>query len=340
MSNLTIRDIAKMAGVSPTAVSFVINNRSGVSQETRKKVSEIIQRTGFTPNIHSKRLNSGKSLTIHLVLRHYVYPLYNQFAQETLIGVFKASKAFGYSVVFTYVDEQMGTDQILESVRSKDCDGVILNQFADMALITALQFENIPYVCVDCHLNKDGALPLVEVDYYRAAFQATNYLCQSGHKEIGFIGPALPQNYYTNTFGGYMAALKQSGLIINPSWVFTTDLVEHSAEDVISEFLQSTPLPTAFLCAGDSYAIDTMRCLKSMGLRIPEDISVIGLDDLMVSRYLEPPLTSVTFNKEQIGYLATELLYQIIQNQPYNSVNLISTTLEIRGSVKNITNGE
>lgn len=340
MANLTIRDIAKMAGVSPTAVSFVINNRSGVSEETRKKVMDIIHRTGFTPNVHTRRLNLGKSFTVHVVLRHYEYHLYNQFAQETLIGIFKASKTFGYSVVFTYVDEKMGHEQIIESVRSKDCDGVILNQFFNYSLISALRREHIPFVCIDCHINKDGTMPLVEVDYYDAAYKATSFLCQNGHKEIGFIGPELPQDYYSNTFSGYMAALKDAGLVINPSWIFSTTSVERSAEDVISEFLQSTALPTAFFCAGDSYAIDTMHCLKALGLRIPEDVSVIGLDDLLVARYLEPPLTSMTFDKETIGYQAMELLYQIIQQQPHISVNMIETTLVKRRSVKNMCDSE
>lgn len=336
MANLTIRDIAKMAGVSPTAVSFVINNRSGVSQETRKKVMDIIKRTGFTPNVHTRRLNLGKSFAIHVVLRHYEYHLYNQFAQETLVGIFKASKAFGYSVIFTYVDEKMGHEQIIESVRSKDCDGVILNQFSDFALISALRRENIPFVCIDCHMKKDGSLPLVEVDYYHAAMQATAYLYQNGHREIGFIGPELPQDYYSTTFGGYLEALKSAGLVVDPAWIFTTKSIERSAEDVISNFLTSTTLPTAFLCAGDSYAIDTMRCLKRMGLRVPDDVSVIGLDDLMVARYLDPPLTSMTFDKEAIGYQAMELLYQIIQTQPHTPVNLIETQLVERASVKKL----
>ena len=334
MATLTIRDIAKMAGVSPTAVSFVINNREGVSEETRRQVLDIIKRTGYTPNIHTRRLNLGKSFTIHVVLRHFEYPLHNQFALETLNGIFTASKAIGYSVIFTYVDEKMGFEQVIESIRSKDCDGVILYQFADFSLISALRRENIPFVCIDCHVSKDSALPMVEVNYYEAAYKATKYLCDSGHKDIGFIGADVPQNYHTATFSGYLAALKEANQVCNPTWLFTTAAVEVSSEAEIGQFLRSITLPTAFFCAGDSYAIDTIRSAKAMGLRIPEDLSIIGLDDLLVSRYLDPPLTSLSFDKEGMGSKATELLYQIIQQQPFETINLFRTFVVPRGSVK------
>ena len=309
MAALTIRDIAKMAEVSPTAVSFVINHREGVSEETRKRVLDIIQRTGYTPNIHTRRLNLGKSFAIHVVLRHYEYPLHNQFVLETLNGIFSASKSMGYSVIFTSVNDKMGFEQVIESIRSKDCDGVILYQFADFSLISALRKENIPFVCIDCHVARDSGLPMVEVNYYEAAYQATKYLCDNGHRDIGFIGADIPQNYHSATFSGYLAALKEANLVCNPAWLFSTSAVEVSSEAEIGKFLRSITLPTAFFCAGDSYAIDTIRCAKVMGLRIPEDLSVIGLDDLLVSRYLDPPLTSLSFDKEGIGSKATELLY-------------------------------
>ena len=336
MAALTIRDIARMAGVSTTAVSFVLNNRSGVSDATREKVQEIIRRTGFTPNVHTRRLNLGKSFTIHVVLRQYSYSLFNQFALETLSGIFKASKALGYSIMFTFVDDDMDCEQIIDSVRSKDCDGVILNQVSDPSLISLLQREEIPFVCVDSHIKQDGNLPLVEVDYFDAAYQATKYLISCGHRNIGFIGPETPAEYYVSTFGGYTAALKDSNLVCVPAWMPEISYSEQSVETCIDRLLQQEHLPTAFLCAGDSFAIDTVRCAKARGLRIPEDISIMSLDDLLVSRYLDPPLSSMTFNKELLGEKAMQLLYQLIQGEPHETVNLIKTTPVERASVKKI----
>ena len=336
MGHLTISDIARMAGVSTTAVSFVLNDRPGVSEATREKVKEIIRQTGFIPNVHTRRLNLGKSFTIHVVLRQYGHNLYNQFALETLSGIFAQSKALGYSILFTFVDDEMDCDQIIDSVRSKDCDGVILYQVADPNLIALLQQENTPFVCVDSHLPQDGTLPLVEVDYYDAAYQATRYLYDCGHRDIGFIGPEIPAEYYMSTFSGYTAALKDCRLVCNPAWLAQLTFEEESAEIVIDKLLKANSLPTAFLCAGDAYAINTIHCAKARGLRIPEDISIMSLDDLFMSRYIDPPLSTMSFDKELVGERAMRLLYRIMTNEEYEPVKIIKTTPVERKSVKKI----
>ena len=336
MGSLTIRDIARMAGVSTTAVSFVLNNRGGVSEATREKVQAIIRSTGFTPNVHTRRLNLGKSNTIHVVLRQYGYSLDNQFALETLSGIFTESKALGYSIIFTFVDDHMDCEQILDSVRSKDCDGVILNQVSDPGLIASLQQENIPFVCVDAHIAKDSNLPMVEVDYYDAAYQATTYLRSCGHTQIGFIGPEVPAEFYVSTFGGYTAALSDAKLICDPAWLLELSFNRQSLDERIDRLLKSEHLPTAFLCAGDAFAIDTIRCLKARGLKVPEDISIMSLDDLLVSRYLDPPLSTMTFQKDQLGKTAMHLLHQIMAGEAHEAVNLIKTTPVERASVKKL----
>ncbi len=336
MANLTIKDIARMAGVSTTAVSFVLNNRSGVSDATRKKVQEIIRQTDFIPNVHTRRLNLGKSFTIHVVLRQYNYGLFNQFALETLSGIFREGKSLGYSIIFTLVDEHMDCEQIIESVRSKDCDGVILNQVSDPTLISQLQKEQIPFVCADAHLPRDTTLPMVEVDYYDAAYQATRYLHNHGHTHIGFIGPQTPVEYHANTFGGYVDYLKDAGLECNLSWISKIPFSEQSAESAIDQLLENEQLPTAILCIGDAFAIDMMARAKARGLKIPDDISVMSLDDLLVSRYLDPPLSTMTFDKELLGAKAMRLLYQIIQGAPYESSNILYTTPVERKSVKTL----
>ena len=336
MANLTIKDIARMAGVSTTAVSFVLNNRSGVSDATREKVQEIIRQTNFIPNVHTRRLNLGKSFTIHVVLRQYPYGLFNQFALETLSGIFRQSKTLGYSILFTLVDDHMDCDQIVESVRSKDCDGVILYQVCDPTLIAQLQKEQIPFVCADAHLPKNTTLPMVEVDYYDAAYQATRYLHQHGHTHIGFISPQIPAEYHANTFGGYMDYLKDAGLECDPNSICKIPFSEASAAATIDQLLNNDRLPTAILCIGDAFAIDVMACAKAKGLRIPDDISIIGVDDLLISRYLDPPLTTMTFDKELLGAKAMELLYRIIQNAEHETTNILYTTPVERKSVKTL----
>lgn len=334
MANLTIKDIARMAGVSTTAVSFVLNNRPGVSDATRQKVQEIIRQTSFIPNVHTRRLNLGKSFTIHVVLKQYAYGLYNQFALETLSGVFKEGKSLGYSIIFTLVDEDMPCEQIIESVRSKDCDGIILNQIDDPQLLSQLQRENIPFVCVDAHLPATSTLPMVEVDYYDAAYRATEHLYQHGHRDIGFIGPENPVEHCANTFRGFTDCLKEKGLFCDPQWIAKMPFSQGSTEAAVDKMLEQEKLPTALLCSCDAVAIDVIRRVKARGIRIPEDISVMGIDDLLVSRYLDPALSTMTFDKELLGAKAMELLYQIMQGAAHENRNTITTVLMERDSVK------
>ena len=172
MEKLTIRDIARMAGVSTTAVSFVLNGRGGVSEATRKRVQQIIQETGFTPNIHTRRLNLKRSNTVHVVMRQYDFSLFNLFAMDVLTGIFRQSKVLGYSIIFTAVETDTECGELMGAIHSKDADGVIFIQVCNEQVIHLLQEEHFPYLCVDSHVPQDGTIPLIEVNYYDATYRA------------------------------------------------------------------------------------------------------------------------------------------------------------------------
>ncbi len=336
MDNLTIKDIARIAGVSTTAVSFVLNDRPGVSEATRQRVQEVIQRTGFIPNAHTRRLNLRKSFSIHVVLHWHSSDLFNQFALEIMHGIFHSSKELGYSITITFVDETMDCTALMESIRSKDCDGVILSQIDDPLFMARLQQEQIPFVCVDSHIKKDRTVPAVDVDYYSAALEAVKHLCDLGHKEIGYLGAATPLEMHNNTFSGYTDALREAGLVCNPAWIASLDFAEQAVSEYFEQLVQKTELPTAFFCPGDAFAIEFVKTVRDHGLRIPEDLSVVSIDDLLISRYLSPPLTTMTFDKEALGSCAVEVLCAILSEKEYEPVTLVPTHLCQRGSVRDL----
>ena len=336
MSNFTIRDIARIAGVSTTAVSFVLNDKPGVSEATRQRVQEVIQRTGFTPNAHTRRLNLRRSFSFHVVLYWHRYDLFNQFALEIMHGIFHSCKELGYDVTITFVDETMDCTALMESVRSKTCDGVILSQIEDPLFIARLQQEDIPFVCVDSHKIEDPTIPSVEVDYYQASYEAVRYLCRCGHTEIGFLGPATPLELRGATFAGYTDALREAGLVCNPAWIAAFPFSADAASRYFDRLTQTASLPSAFFCTGDAFAIDFVRSAQRHGLSIPDDISVISIDDILVSQFLQPPLTTMTFNKELLGSRAVEVLYSMLSEKEYETATLIPTTLCERSSVKNM----
>ena len=340
MSDFTIRDIARIAGVSTTAVSFVRNDKPGVSNATRERVRDIIQRTGFTPNAHTRRLNLGRSFTIHVVLYWHSTDLFNQFALEIMYGIFHSCKELGYGVMITFVDKTMDCTALMESIHSKDCDGVILSQIEDPIFLARLQQENIPFVCVDSHVKKDGTLPLVEVDYYDAAYQAVKYLCQCGHTQIGFLGPSTPLELHSSNFAGYTDALREAGLVCNPAWIGNFDFAPSAAGAYFEKLMQTAALPTAFFCAGDVFAIEFMQTAQRRGYHIPEDVSIISIDDILVSRFVSPALTTMTFDKELLGSCAVDMLYDMISEKEYAPVLLLPAHLCKRNSVRQISADE
>jgi len=336
MANFTIRDIARIAGVSTTAVSFVLNNKPGVSEATRQRVQEVIQRTGFTPNAHTRRLNLRRSFSFHVVLYWHSYDLFNQFALEIMHGIFHSCKELGYDLTITFVDETMDCTALMESVRSKTCDGVILSQIEDPLFIARLQQEDIPFVCVDSHVKEEPSIPRVEVDYYQAAYDAAKHLCRCGHSQIGFLAPATPLELRGAAFGGYTEALREEGLVCNPAWISSFDFEANGAAKYFDWLYETSGLPSAFLCSGDAFAIEFIQTAQKHSIKIPEDLSIISIDDILVSRYISPPLTTMTFDKELLGSRAVEVLYAILSGTDYEHVTLVPTTLYERNSVKKI----
>lgn len=338
MENLTIKDIAKLANVSVSTVSLVLNDRPGPKKETRDRVRAIIAETGFTPNAHTQRLSLKRSFTVHVVMRQYAYNLFNFFALELLLGILQESRELGYDVIFTTVDfaapsKKERLEYVLDTIRAKTADGIIFIQISDPALLTELKKENIPYLCVDSHVKRDGSVPLLEVDYFDAAYRATEYLISKGHTKIGFIGSDAAPEYYISTLNGYMGALRDAGLPCRPDWIRKSDDEEHYDPACMENILSCKQRPTAIFCAGDIFAIGAVKQATKAGLRVPEDISFMSVDDLIVSEHIAPPLSTMSIDKSEMGVLAMKLIYDQINGEPYEKVNLVKTHLVQRHSV-------
>lgn len=337
MEKLTIRDIARMAGVSTTAVSFVLNGRSGVSDATRKKVQDIIQQTGFTPNIHTRRLNLKRSFTVHVVMRQYDYSLFNLFAMDVLTGIFKESKLLGYSVIFTAVEKDTECSELMDTIHSKDSDGVIFIQVCNFDVIRLLREERFPYLCVDSHMPQDGSIPLIEVNYYDATRRAIRYLVEKGHRDIGFLISDRHAEFYKHTFAGFTDAMNSAGLQCRPAWMQRViHNIPQPATNAMDKILSARDWPTAVFCASDTYAANAIRYVTGRGLRVPDDISFMGLDDLVISEYTRPAITTMGLDKIHMGRQAMHTLYQMMNGGTYDQIQLLPTTLVERDSVRRL----
>lgn len=335
MANLTIRDIARMAGVSPAAVSFVINDRPGVSAETRLKIRKIIQKTGFTPSMNSRRLVYMRSYNIALVMNNESSPLEDLFYVAIIRGILRQSKEYGYNIVFTEIDVINHDVLMPRMIREHDTDGVIFLQGLDPTILHETDKLNVPYVVVDAH-EKRVPYTCVNVDYELSAYISTKYLIDNGHKKIAFISRGSVPNFYMRTFEGFCRALDEHELMIPPGWIQSTPTNEATAYDCMKSIMTGISRPTAVFCSIDSFTIGAIRCVQDMGYKVPDDISFTSIDNLFLSEYFAPGLTTIDIDKERLGQLAMDLIVKKIEGQNAETVYVPSDRLIIRDSVKNI----
>ncbi len=329
MKKLTVKEIAKMAGVSVTAVSFVLNDKPGVSAETRKKVQKIIQETGFRPNLNSKKLLLNKSFNISLMINSFSSPFEDLFYFEITRGILNRSRKYNYNIVMS--KPVMAQSELPDIVYSGDTDGMIFMQDISPALMEKAIASGVPFVVVDSHSTNEQVTS-INPDYCSATHAATTYLIQHGHKDIAMIASKTVPEFYDQTFSGFEAALKEHNLTPNPDFCGLAATDEASAYEVAKNLFTEKNRPTAVVCTVDSFAIGAMRCAKDMNLSIPKDVSFIGIDDILLSRYIEPKLTTIGIDKVEMGALAMDLLQQKIKGKKTESV-LLPMELIVRDSV-------
>ena len=334
MSNLTIKDIAKMAGVSPTVVSFVINGREGVSAKTRKKVEELIASTHFTPSRSSRRLVLNKSFNISVIMKSTSNPFLDFFYFEITRGILEKSKEYGYNIVFTDMSDDSEAS-VPDILAQGDADGVIFYQQVDEALAAVVAEKKIPAVLIDSD-SQDIAFPYINANYYTAAYTATKYLIEKGHREIAMIASSFAPAFYNQIFTGFSKALSENSLMLSPEWLCINATNEQDAYNAMQRLLEAPRRPTAVFCATDMFAIGAMKCAKSHKLSIPRDLSVIGIDDIVISEYVEPALTTIRIDKKEMGVRAMELIMDKINGKEAENLVLPSDQIVERGSVADI----
>jgi LacI family repressor for deo operon, udp, cdd, tsx, nupC, and nupG len=328
-----------MAGVSPTAVSFVINNKKGVSEKTRKRVKEVIERTNFQPNLNSMRLLLNKSFNISIVIRKTSSPFDDLFYLDVTKGLLEKSKEYGYNIVFTDISVEDGEVILPNIITHKDTDGIVFFQDTEDIVLREVNQLSIPYVIADSHIMENGnhkGLTTVSANYELSAHTAVCHLIDNGHRDIAYIGSSFVHNFYLSTFEGYRKALEKAQVTIQPSWMQINATDEDSACKCARSILGGKQRPTAIFCTTDTFAIGAMKCAKDMGLSIPKDISFIGIDDIFLANYVEPKLTTIKIDKFKIGSLAMELIMDKIEGKEVNSVVVDSDYLIVRDSVMSI----
>ena len=331
----TMKDIARLAQVSTSTVSHVINGSRFVSDEIREKVMRIVAELNYTPSAVARSLKVRETKTIGLL----VTATNNPFFAEVMAGVEQYCQKNQYNLIIaTTGGDAKRLKQNLQTLIHKQVDGVLLmcgdSRFqADMELTVSL-----PLVVMDwwfTELNADKILENSE----RGGYLATKSMIDAGHQKIGIITGNLRKSVAKNRLQGYKKALSEANIVLNPDWIVESHFDFEGGIVGTQKLLSLSDRPTAIFCCSDTIAIGAYQAIQNQGLRIPQDISIMGYDDIELARYLFPSLSTISQPKAELGKLAVETLLQRIQepNENYRTLVLEPTCI-LRESISSPSN--
>ena len=309
--NITIQDIAERANVSISTVSRVINSTAPVAPETREKVLGVIAELNYKPNLFAQGLAGGHSRTIGVLTQLIGSPFYDVI----LRGILKGIDGSGYSPLFADGGWDAEKDLIaLNMFIQRQVDGLILlNGHAPEEILIEIASQ-IPMIIVgrDIPDLKEQCLPF---DDFYAAQTATQYLIQSGHQRIAHITGLKNHQDAIERQDGYLMALREAGIEPNPDLIIEGDFTEPSGVMAVEMLLMRGHIFSAIFAANDQMAYGARLALYRRGLRVPEDVSLVGFDDQAPSAYMIPPLTSVRRPPLEIGEAVGQALVQLLQGK-------------------------
>lgn len=332
----TSLEVARAAGVSRTTVSFVLNDVPGVriTEETRRRVLEAARRLNYHPDAAARRLVSGRTHIIGLVLRQTPQQMAaDAFLPEALHGLSRAARQHGFHVLLEALDPSDPARHYSTLVRENHVDGLVLSgPRSDDDELSQLHSEGFPIV-LQGQLPGSG-VPSVDVDNMAGARTAVEYLLRLGHRRIGLITNAPP--VYTAAaarLAGYRSALEAAGLHYDESLVRCGNFTAESGWTAMLDLLRESERPTAVFVASDLVAIGAVAAAREAGLCVPDDLAVVGFDDIPLARYVDPPLTTIRLPAFALGFAAGDLLIRLIQGEKVRSPEvLLDTELVVRRS--------
>jgi DNA-binding LacI/PurR family transcriptional regulator len=335
-SRPTQRQIAEEAGVSRTTVSLVLNDVPGVrvSPGTRQRILEVARRLNYYPDAAARTLASGRTHTIGFVLCQSPDRIFaDAFLPEVLRGVGDAVHESGFRVLIHSVEDVTAPEAYIGLVREKHTDGVILSgPRSDDQQLPHLKAEGFPVVLLGQLPGSD--IPFVDVDNVGAARQTVGHLVRLGHRRIGMITNAsLTYTAARDRLAGYRQVLEEAGIPFDEELVRCGDFREESGRLAMKQLLDLSEPPTAVFVASDLVAFGALVAIKEQGLRVPEDIALVGFDDVRLAHYVNPPLTTVRLPAYELGYGAATLLTKLVAGEQVEEREiLLQTTLVVRQS--------
>ncbi|KOS60563.1 LacI family DNA-binding transcriptional regulator [Lysinibacillus agricola] len=311
------KDVAKYAGVSQTTVSRVLNTPHLVKKPTLDKVMKAIDELNYIPNAHARSLVQNKTGTIVLLSG----PLHNPFFVDTTTAIVNYANDMGYRVNVQFVNDKNLSEAYATAIEHK-VDGIVLSCILiDDPFFEQLKRMNIPFITYNRkHKNNEY---FVEIDNFEAGYLAAKHIIELGHKQLAWVGGPLTVSTFNNRFLGFMQALQDAKIEIKDSYIFNTDTSKVSISQAF-QTLTETPHPPTAICAGaDSLALNLLDDAMRSNISIPNELSIIGIDNVELSQHGAIQLTTVgSISEQNLGFLAIKKLIEMIENKKNSCVKI------------------
>lgn len=328
----TLEEVARLAGVSRSTVSRVINNHPNVRPEVRKRVWEVIQQVGYQPHAAARSLVTNRTQMLGLVIPRGLVTLFSDpFFPILIRGVADVCTARRYYLMLSFFSDPHQQEELYRrALRSRLLDGVILSGAPlDDPLVPWLLQDNTPFVVAGRY--PDERVTYVDVDNVGGARMAVEHLLRLGHRRIATITGPLTMMAGQDRLEGYRQALLSRGIPVHDALIAEGDFTEEGARVAMQRLLPQRP--TAVFAASDTMAVGAMKAIREAGLRIPDDIAIVGFDDLPIASAVDPPLTTVRQPIERMGAMAAEMLIGLVEGTITGPQHVIlPTQLIVRAS--------
>jgi LacI family repressor for deo operon, udp, cdd, tsx, nupC, and nupG len=314
MSN--IRRVAELAGVSVATVSRALRTPKVVSPETREKVFTAVEQAGYRPNLMAVQFRSRKTRNLVVL----VPAISNVFFARVISGIQEKAQAYGYRVLLcnTYGREELEVEYA-ELVHAHQADGVIQLRAFNPFEASVKRGAALPPMVNACEILDGAPCPTISLDNRAAARVMTEHLLDLGHRRIGLIKGPQGSPLTRDRIAGYEDALRDAGIESDPSLLCRGNFSLQAGYDAAKHLLAQNDRPTAIFCENDEMAIGAIRCIRQAGLRVPEDISVAGFDDIPFAAFCDPPLTTIYQPAEAFGQRAVEIMIALSEDRPLGS---------------------
>lgn len=328
--NATIKEVAREAGVSVATVSRVFNEKGPVKEETRQRILEVALRLGYAPHAMARSLITKKTGTLGVLLPD----LYGEFFSEVIRGVDLSARRDGYHIlVSSSHSHRSEVEAVLRALRGRVDGLVVMSPEADARALEANLPRSLPIVLLNCRVE-GTAFDSINIDNYGGALAMIRHLAGLGHRRIAHVKGSPSNNDALERLLGYRDAMQPLSEPGTEALEIEGDFSEESGYRAGGLILRMRPRPTAVFSANDGMAVGLLSALQEAGLRVPEDISVAGFDDVPIARFLTPPLTTVRVAIADLGALAVRRLLLAMEGgeDRERQHETLPTTLVVRGS--------